>query len=349
MAKIKTVYYVNQFFGQEGGEEAASTGIKVYEGALGVAKSFAEAYGDDCEVLATIVCGDNYIAENLDEVTAEIVELVAGYKPDLFAAGPAYAAGRYGVACGSLCQAVGGRLGIPTVTAMNELNPGVALYRKSTYIVSTDANARMVKTDTAKMARLAKKLVNKEHISSPEEEKYFAKGYKRNVRLERRPAKRAVDMLLNKFNGREFITEIPLPPKEDISRPAAIPDLSKATIALATDGGLYPAGNPDNMPSANADRFESYDISSLDTLKEGEWVIKHNGYDNTFSNADPNRLVPVDSMRVLEKEGYIGKLYDEFLATTGLICTVENATKTGKQMVKYIKERDIDAVILTST
>ena len=86
MEKIKVVYYINQFFGQEGGEESASIGIKVHEGAFGLAQSFADAYGEDCEVLATIVCGDNYIAEKLEEVTAEIVEMIAGYDPDLFVA-----------------------------------------------------------------------------------------------------------------------------------------------------------------------------------------------------------------------------------------------------------------------
>lgn len=45
----------------------------------------------------SIVCGDNYIAERLEKVTAEIVDIVEKHKPDLFVAGPAYAAGRYGV------------------------------------------------------------------------------------------------------------------------------------------------------------------------------------------------------------------------------------------------------------
>jgi glycine reductase len=349
MEKIKVVYYINQFFGQEGGEESASIGIKVHEGAFGLAQSFADAYGEDCEVLATIVCGDNYIAEKLEEVTAEIVEIIAGYDPDLFVAGPAYGAGRYGVACGSLCDSVTQKLGIHVITAMNEINPGVQLYRKDIYILETGTNARTMHKDIVRMAGFAKKLINKEQLAAPDVEGYFARGYKKNIRAEKQPAERAVDMLLDKFYGRDFKSEIPLPVTENIKKPAAIPDLSKITIALATDGGLYPAGNPDNMPTANADHFCAYDIFGIDSLKQGDWVIRHNGYDNTYSNADPNRLVPVDSMRSLEKEGFIGKLYDKFMATTGLIATVENATKTGKQMVQYVKDHNIDAVVLTST
>lgn len=348
MSKIKLVYYINQFFGQEGGEEAASEGITVKEGAFGVSQIFQDAYGD-CEVAATIICGDNYIAERLEEVTAEILGIVEGYKPDAFVAGPAYGAGRYGVACGALCTAVSKKLGIPVVTAMNEVNPGVEIYKKFLYILQTGTNAKTMKQDVAKMADFLKKEVAKEHIGLPAEEGYFTRGFKRNVRVDRRPAERAVDMLLKKLAGDEYVSEIPLPKKEDFKRPEPVMDLSKAEVLLATDGGLYPAGNPDGMPSANADRCCAYDISALDTLKQGEWIIRHNGFDNTFSNADPNRLVPVDSMRALEKEGVIGKLHDKFLATTGLIATVENSTKTGKQMVEYVKNHNLDAVILTST
>ena len=107
--------------------------------------------------------------------------------------------------------------------------------------------------------------------------------------------------------------------------------------------------NPDNMPYANADRCGAYDTSNYNTLDEGDWIIRHTGYDNSFSNADPNRLVPVDAMRTLEKEGFIGKLHNVYLATTGLIATVENSTKTAKQMVDYVRNHNIDAVILTST
>lgn len=349
MKDLKIVYYMNQFFGGEGGEESASEGIAVFEGTKGISGIFESAYGGDCKVAATIICGDNYIAENLDKVCDEIIEIVKKYSPDAFVAGPAYAAGRYGVACGALCTKIAEKLSIPTVTAMNELNPGVQLYHKKVYILKTGDNARAIKTDVEKMAAFVKRILAGETIGLPDDEGYFARGYKRNKKSEKTPPERAVDMLLDKFYNREFTTEIPLPSSEDVPRPNPIKDLSKITVALATDGGLYPIDNPDNMPTQNADRFGAYDISGMDELKPGEWKIRHNGFDNTFSNADPNRLVPVDSMREMEREGVIGKLYDKFLATTGLVATVENSTKTGKAMVDYVKEHNIDAVVLTST
>ena len=145
MDKIRIVYYINQFFGQEGGEEAASTGIKIHNEAFGLTKNFEETYGEECEVVATIVCGDNYIAERLEDVTEEIVNIIEKYHPDAFVAGPAYGAGRYGVACGSLCTEVQEKLNIPVITAMNEINPGVQIYRKFIYILETGTKASTMK------------------------------------------------------------------------------------------------------------------------------------------------------------------------------------------------------------
>ena len=51
-------------------------------------------------------------------------------QPDLVIAGPAFAAGRYGVACGAVCSAVKERLHLPAVTSMHPENPGVDLFRR---------------------------------------------------------------------------------------------------------------------------------------------------------------------------------------------------------------------------
>src|SRR5581483_1334417 len=75
------------------------------------------------QLVGIVVCGDNFFAEQPDRATNEILALVEPLRPDLFLAGPAYNAGRYGVACGALGQAVNARLGIPAVTGMYRENP----------------------------------------------------------------------------------------------------------------------------------------------------------------------------------------------------------------------------------
>ena len=49
--------------------------------------------------------------------------------PDLFIAGPAFNAGRYGVACGTICKAVEEELNIPVITGMYKENPGVDMFK----------------------------------------------------------------------------------------------------------------------------------------------------------------------------------------------------------------------------
>src|SRR5881409_2770883 len=86
---LRVVCYVNQFFGQLGGEEKAGVGPQVVDGAVGAARAVQQALGDAGTVVATVICGDNYAAEQAGRAVAEMVALVAAARPDLVVAGPA--------------------------------------------------------------------------------------------------------------------------------------------------------------------------------------------------------------------------------------------------------------------
>ena len=103
---LRVVCYVNQFFGQLGGEDKAGLGPQAMDGAVGAARAVQQALGEAGTVVATVICGDNYAAEQPERAVAELIALVAAARPDLVVAGPAFLAGRYGVACGALCAAV---------------------------------------------------------------------------------------------------------------------------------------------------------------------------------------------------------------------------------------------------
>ena len=55
----KAVLYINQFFGQIGGEEQAGIAPELHEGQVGPAMQFAKDL--DAEITYTIICGDNYM------------------------------------------------------------------------------------------------------------------------------------------------------------------------------------------------------------------------------------------------------------------------------------------------
>jgi hypothetical protein len=162
-------------------------------------------------------------------------------------------------------------------------------------------------------------------------------------------AERVVEMLLAKMQGKPFKTELPLPEFERVKPAPALKDLSAACIALVTDGGLVPKGNPDKIQAVNASRFGGYSIKGKDKLDAADYEVAHIGYDNAEVRQDPHRLVPLDVARDLEKEGRIGKLLDIMYCTTGVGGTLENAENIARGIAERLKAEGVDGVILTST
>lgn len=346
---LKIVHYINQFYAQYGAEEAAGMGIVVKEEAVGPGKLLEQLTGGRGKVAATVICGDNYISENLEKVTEEITDLVEAYSPDIFIAGPGFNAGRYGLACGSLTAAVKEKLKIPAVTGLYEENPGAELYSGLCYIVGTENSARHMRGDLEKVIRFALKLADGADIGSAKEEGYLGTGPIRDINYQIPGPKRAVDMALDKYYGRHFVTEVPMPVKEIIPPSRLTKPINEATVALVTDGGLVPKGNPDRMVPVNSVKFAQYSINGKDSLAPEDYEVRHQGYDNTYVLEDPNRLVPVDSMRWMEKKGRIGRLFPRFFTTAGVMTTLENGKKFGKGIAEILKQEQVDAVILTST
>lgn len=349
MGKIKVVHYINQFFAGIGGEEKADHRPEVREDVLGPGMALEAGFKGEAEIVATIICGDSYFGENLEQAKNEVLEMVKKYSPDLFIAGPAFNAGRYGVAAGSITEAVQNELGIPALTGMYIENPGADMFKKAIYIVETKNSAAGMRDAVAKMVPLALKLVNGEEIGSPEEEGYLPRGIRKNYFTEKRGSERAVDMMLKKLKGEEFETEYPMPNFDRVEPNAAIKDITKATIAIVTSGGIVPHGNPDHIESSSAQKYGKYDIEGVDDLKEGEWETAHGGHDPVYANLDADRVIPVDILREMEAEGKIGKLHRYFYSTVGNGTAVASSVGFAEKFSKELKADGVDAVILTST
>lgn len=344
---IKVVYYINQFYGGIGGEEFAGHKPEVREEVVGPGIKAKSLFGEEAEIVATIICGDTYFNENMDEAVATILPMIQKYNPDLFIAGPAFNAGRYGVACGGICQAVSKQLGIPAVTAMYPENPGVDMFVKDVYMAITKNSARDRKA-IDNLVKLSLKVV-KNDITGPEEDNYIPRGIRVNFFAEERGSKRAVDMLVKKLRGEEFKTEFPMPVFDSVEPHAPIADISKAKIALVTSGGIVPKGNPDHIESSSASKYGKYDIEGFDNLTEADHETAHGGYDPTYANADPDRVLPVDAVRKLIAEGKVGSLNKYFYTTVGNGTSVANATKWGQEIVDELVADGVQAVIVTST
>jgi betaine reductase len=346
---MRIVHYLNQFFGGLGGEEKASTPLEFRDGAVGPGFLLERLLGDEAKVVVTLVCGDNYAVESQEAMISSALEKIHNAQPDLVVAGPCFQAGRYGMAAGALCSAVNSKLGCPVITGMSNENPGADLYREMLYIIDSGGNAAKMRDVLLKMATLAKKLISKVEVGLPAEEGYLPRGFIRDRFVEQTAGERLVEMVLAKVKGEPFQSEMMPTAFAPVAMPPAVRDIAQATFMLITDGGLVPKGNPDRIQGSAATRWGAYSLEGCDDLKAEDYEISHGGYDPQFVRQDPDRLVPLDVMRELEREGVIGKLYDAFLSTSGLANPLSNTRRMGREMAQRVKELGIDAVILTST
>ncbi len=346
---IRVVHYINQFYAGIGGEDKADYKPEVREGFVGPGMGLNGIFKGEAQIVATVICGDSFFNENLDEAKAEVLEMVKKYNPDVFIAGPAFNAGRYGVACGTIAKEVQEKLNIPVLTAMYKENPGVDLYKKYLYIIETKNSAVGMREALPKIAKLAIKLAKGESILDPASEGYIERGIRKNYFAAERGSKRAVNLLIKKLKGEEFVTEFKMPVFDRVKPNPAVPDMSKAKVALVTSGGIVPKGNPDHIESSSASKYGKYDIEGVMDLTEETYETAHGGYDPTYANADADRVLPVDVLRKMEKEGKIGSLYRYYYATVGNGTAVASAKKFGEEIVKELVADGVNAVILTST
>ena len=310
--------------------------------------AFAKELADLGVIVGSVICGDNYMAEHTEQAVGELLPMIRSLQPDLLIAGPAFNAGRYGPACGAVCKAVQEELRIPAVTAMYPENPGVDLYRRDVLIVKAGPSAAGMRDAVRAMSALLRKRVAGEP-TSPEADGYLPSGIRENVRAARSGAVRAVDMLLTLLAGGEITTELPMPVFDYVPPAPPVRDMARARIALVTEGGFVPTGNPDQLESSRAGKYLRYELHGVESLSGMDFQTVHGGYNNAFVNADPNRLVPVDALRALTREGRVGEMADYVYSTTGNGTSFENSRAFGAAIAAALKQDKVQGVILTST
>ena len=347
---MKAINYINQFFGQVGGEDAADSKPIFHDSIIGCSQML-NSLMPDVEVTNTIVCGDNYITNHTGDALEEIFAFLDGKKFDIFFAGPAFMAGRYGVGCGILCKAVAERYNVPVISSMNEENPGVDEYKAVCYIFRGGRKATFMKDDLTLMAKFAEKIAKDEELLPANDEGYFPRGIRYEIPAPGgvMAADRVIDMLLKKLAGEPYQTELVIPKTDRIPPAFPVADLSKCTIALVSTSGVVPSDNPDRIQSASAQKWGKYNIAGRDKLPAGEFKTIHAGFDPEAMCKIPDRGIPVDAMRVYETEGKIGKLFDWYYVTVGTGTTQNYAAKFGREIAKELKEAKVDAVVLTAT
>lgn len=345
---LRVVHYLNQFFAGIGGEEHADVGVSVRAEAVGPGRALQAALGDGARVVATIVCGDNSIAERGDEATRAIREELARLKPDVLVAGPAFGSGRYGLACALACRAAA-EAGIPAVTGMHPENPAVEAHRAHVVIVPTGDSAMAMPPALQALARFALRLGRKEALGPAEIEGYLSQGRRRVWDRGRPGAQRALEMLLDKLHGRPFASEVPFRAPDRVTPARPVADLRRATIAMVTTGGLVRKGNPDKQVAANATRYHRHSVKDLEALTPEGWEAYHAGYFNHIVNKNPNYILPLSFLRDLEGKGEIGGVHEHMYALPGVSTPVAQARALGSSIAADLRESRVDGVLLVAT
>jgi glycine reductase len=346
---LRFVHYINAFVGGLGGEEEAHTALRFEEGSVGPGRLLDQILGHEGRVIGTLVCGDGYFSDREEEVVEQARQYLSASKPDVLLAGPAFRSGRYGLACGRLCLEAE-RLGIPAITGMHVENPGSDIYRpQHLFIIATEPNAAGMRPALERMVALALKRGRGQPLGSAAEEGFLPRAVRRTVPTGVPAAMRAVEMALKKWGTRPFRSELTVETFEVIPPPPPLVDPAHTRFALVTESGLVAKGNPDRLPSAGATHFAVYSIAGMDRLVAGTWDAVHGGYDNTAALQDPNRVVPLDAMRALEREGDIGKLLDEMFVTVGNLGSLNAMKRIGAEIAQQLLKRGVGAVVLPAT
>ena len=263
---MRVVHYLNQFFAGIGGEEKADMAPGSEGRPMGPGNALNQALtsSEEGEVAATVYCGDTYFTENEEVALGRIVELVRESGAEVLVAGPAFGSGRYGLACAQVCQRVGSALGIPVVSGMHPASPGAEQYRGQVYMASTSDTAVgmgaaievMAKTGGEAGSGGGARACGRGRVHSDgsgedagaREDDGAAAG-RHGAEEGERGAFR--DGMAAAFDG------------EDIEPAPAIGSVAGARIALVTEGGVVPRGNPDKIPSGWAKHWARYDIGEV--------------------------------------------------------------------------------------
>ncbi len=346
----KAIVYLNQFFGQIGGEDKADFAPEIREGLVGASMAFDAAL-QHAEVTHTLICGDNFMGSNEEEAVEKLLSFLEDKEFDIFLAGPAFQAGRYGNACGVISLAVKEKFGVPVISSMHIENPGVEMFKKEMIIFPGGKSAAAMRKDIKKISLYADKVLCGDTLGTAEEEGYYTRGIRHQVWREDKvnAADRVIDMLLKKISGEDYVTELPIPKMDLVDIATPIKDLSQAKIAVLTSGGIVPIENPDRIQSASATRWGKYDVTGMKRLESGVFKTIHAGYDPAAADADPNVCVPIDALRTFESEGKIKELYSYFYSTVGTGTTQAEAARMGKEIVAELLAAGVDGVIMTST
>ncbi len=148
-------------------------------------------------------------------------------------------------------------------------------------------------------------------------------------------------MQLTTATGMKSEIFVPITP-EAVWTPLTKP-LSECKVAFITAGGIH---QKSQKPYNTAGDYSYREIPS--DIATSELMVTHGGFDNSDINKDPNAMFPLDRLRELVTEGYIGSLADTMFGFMGGGGNVDMfIQETGPEIAGKLKEQGVDIVVCT--
>jgi D-proline reductase (dithiol) PrdB len=121
-------------------------------------------------------------------------------------------------------------------------------------------------------------------------------------------------------------------------------ELKDMKIAIATAAGVHLKSDKRfNLAGDTTFRIIPGDTPS------SELMVSHGGYDNSDVNKDINCMFPIDRLRELKEEGFIGDIAENHIGFMGGGGNQHVFTEeTGPKIAQILKDEGVDAVIMTA-
>lgn len=349
----RVAHVVNQFFAGIGGEDKADIAPATLDNLAGPSLGLQKLLQGHAEVAPTIYFGDNHFHEQPEEARAALLKELAQANADVIVLGPAFNAGRYGLACVEIGYMAATELNCVCVTAMHPENPAVGAYRDYHHpqllLMPTTETAAGMSKALDDLVRFVLQRLQGEPLGAAEDDGYLPRGIRIQERSDRSGADRALEMLFNKLEGKSFVTEIPMQTWDRVAPAAAVKQVGNAKIALVTTSGVVPWGNPDGFKTFRNTFWRKYPLAELKTMEPGVWEAVHGGYNVASMNANPLYGVPLDALRDLQKEGQYGDLYPAYYIIPGNQGSPAAMQRVGQEIAAELKANSVDAALLVST
>jgi D-proline reductase (dithiol) PrdB len=124
-------------------------------------------------------------------------------------------------------------------------------------------------------------------------------------------------------------------------------ELSRANVAIVTAAGVH---ERNQQPFNIADELGDLTFRTIESdAQPSELMVTHHHYDHSDADRDINVVFPIDALRSLAEEGFIGGLAREHVGFMGYTMLLKQMyEETAPAIAKHIdKQSRADIVVLT--